>query len=133
MLIADYWIVRKTRLRLEDLYLPDGTYRYSAGWNWRAVAATLLGCAFAWGGLVIPALKPLSDYGWFVGFGVAFVVYVVLMRGTARADDAEPNAGDRPTGRRDSGSGGNLLVRKSAESDAAASRPRPRMPRRIGE
>jgi nucleobase:cation symporter-1, NCS1 family len=81
VLIADYWIVRKTRLQLEDLYLPDGTYRYASGWNWRAVTATLLGCAFAWGGLVVPALKPLSDYGWFVGFGVAFAVYAVLMRG----------------------------------------------------
>jgi NCS1 family nucleobase:cation symporter-1 len=81
VLIADYWIVRKTRLRLEDLYLPDGAYRYSAGWNWRAVAATLLGCAFAWGGLVFPPLKPLYDYAWFVGFGVAFAVHVALMRG----------------------------------------------------
>jgi nucleobase:cation symporter-1, NCS1 family len=90
VLIADYWIVRKTRLRLEDLYLPDGAYRYASGWNWRAVAATLLGCAFAWGGLVFPPLKPLYDYAWFVGFGVAFAVHVVLMRGTA-----EPEA--RPT------------------------------------
>ena len=88
VLIADYWIVRKTRLRLEDLYLPDGAYRYSSGWNWRAVAATLLGCAFAWGGLVIPALKPLSDYGWFVGFGVAFVVYAILMQGLRVAEPA---------------------------------------------
>ena len=30
VLIADYWIVRRTRLRLEDLYLPDGAYRYAA-------------------------------------------------------------------------------------------------------
>ena len=79
VLIADYWIVRDRRLRIEDLYLPDGVYRYQAGWNLRAVAATLLGCALAWGGLVIPALKPLYDYAWFVGFGVAFVVFVALM------------------------------------------------------
>jgi NCS1 family nucleobase:cation symporter-1 len=79
VLIADYWVVRGTQLKLEDLYLPDGIYRYRAGWNFKAVAATLLGCALAWGGLVIPALKPLYDYAWFVGFGVAFVVYVVLM------------------------------------------------------
>ena len=58
--------------------LPDGAYRYRGGWNLKAVAATLLGCALAWGGLVIPALKPLYDYAWFVGFGVAFAVYVVL-------------------------------------------------------
>ncbi len=80
VLIADYWIVRKTQLRLEDLYLPDGAYRYASGWNGRAVAATLLGCALAWGGLLFPPLKPLYDYAWFVGFGVAFAVYAVLMR-----------------------------------------------------
>src|SRR3954468_16252239 len=73
VLIADYWIVRKTRLRLEDLYLADGVYR---GWKWRAVSATAVGCALAWGGLVIPALKPLYDYAWFVGFGAAFVLYI---------------------------------------------------------
>src|SRR3954465_13324126 len=29
VLIADYWIVRRQQLQLEDLYLPDGAYRYS--------------------------------------------------------------------------------------------------------
>src|SRR5205085_8863282 len=45
VLIADYWVIRKKTLSLEDLYLADGAYRYSRGWNWRAVAATLCGCA----------------------------------------------------------------------------------------
>ena len=40
----------------------------------------LVGCAFSWGGLVWSRLRPLYDYGWFVGFGAAFVIYVVLMR-----------------------------------------------------
>jgi nucleobase:cation symporter-1, NCS1 family len=82
VLIADYWLVRRRRLRLEDLYLTEGAYTYGGGWNLKAVAATLLGCFFAWGGLVIPALKPLYDYAWFVGFAVAFGVYALLMRGT---------------------------------------------------
>jgi NCS1 family nucleobase:cation symporter-1 len=76
VLIADYWVVRRKELRLEDLYLPDGAYR---GWNLKAVAATVIGCALAWGGFVVPALKPLYDYAWFVGFGAAFAVYVGLM------------------------------------------------------
>jgi NCS1 family nucleobase:cation symporter-1 len=79
VLIADYWVVRRKTLRLEDLYLTDGVYRYRGGWNLNAVAATLLGCAFAWGGLVFPPLKPLYDYAWFVGFAVAFVAYTALM------------------------------------------------------
>ncbi len=76
VLIADYWLVRRKELVLGDLYRTKGTY---AGWNWRAVAATLLGCFFAWIGLIIPTLRPLYDYAWFVGFGVAFLVHWLLM------------------------------------------------------
>jgi nucleobase:cation symporter-1, NCS1 family len=78
VLIADYWLVRRTELSLEDLYLPDGAYRYRGGWNWKAVAATLVGCALAWGGLVFPPLKPLYSYAWFVGFFAAGFLYWAL-------------------------------------------------------
>jgi NCS1 family nucleobase:cation symporter-1 len=77
VLIADYWIVRRRALALEDLYLTSGVYQ---GWNWRAIAATAAGCALAWGGLVIPALKPLYDYAWFVGFFVAGGVHLAPSR-----------------------------------------------------
>jgi NCS1 family nucleobase:cation symporter-1 len=80
VLIVDYWIVRRKQLALADLYLPDGAYTYNGGWNWRAVIATLLGCAAAWIGLIVPALRPLYDYAWFVGFGVAAVAHLVLMK-----------------------------------------------------
>jgi nucleobase:cation symporter-1, NCS1 family len=80
VLIADYWVVRRSRLKLEDLYLTNGAYTYRSGWNPAAVVATLVGCGLAWGGLVVPALKPLYDYAWFVGFASAFVVYVALER-----------------------------------------------------
>jgi NCS1 family nucleobase:cation symporter-1 len=89
VLIADYWLVRRTRLRLEDLYLPTGAYRYAAGWNFRAVVATLAGCALAWGGLVVPALKPLYSYAWFVGFFVSGILYWGLAALTA-ARPSEP-------------------------------------------
>ena len=72
VLIADYWLIRKTDLNLGDLYRTRGIY---SGWNWRAVTATLMGCFFAWIGLIIPTLRPLYDYAWFVGFGVAFFVH----------------------------------------------------------
>jgi nucleobase:cation symporter-1, NCS1 family len=84
VLIADYWVVRHRELKLEDLYLPQGVYRYSGGWNWKAVVATLAGCALAWGGLIIRVLRPLYNYAWFVGFVVAFGLYVLLMRNGAR-------------------------------------------------
>jgi len=90
VLITDYWIVRKRKLALADLYLPDGQY---GRWSAPAVIATLVGCALAWGGLVIAPLRPLYDYAWFVGFFSAGAVYLLLRR-TARAPVpvAEPAA-----------------------------------------
>ena len=82
VLIADYWIVRRKQLRLEDLYLPDGSYRYASGWHLPAVIATLAGCAAAWAGLVVPTLRPVYDYAWFVGFGVSLAVYLALAKRT---------------------------------------------------
>jgi NCS1 family nucleobase:cation symporter-1 len=82
VLIADYWIVRRTNLDLADLYLPRGEY---AGWSAPAVVATLAGCALAWGGLVIPVLRPLYDYAWFVGFFGAGALYVVMKGGRSKA------------------------------------------------
>ena len=86
VLVADYWLVRKRELSLEDLYLPDGAYRYRGGWNWKAVTATVVGCALAWGGLVFPPLKPLYSYAWFVGFFAAGLLHWAL------------SLGDRPAG-----------------------------------
>src|SRR3954464_1116537 len=62
VLIADYWIVRRRELALEDLYLQHGVYRYTSGWHIPGAIATLLGCAAAWAGLFIPALRPVYDY-----------------------------------------------------------------------
>jgi len=79
-LITDYWLVRNRKLALGDLYRTQGVYTYAGGWNWRAVVATLAGCALAWGGLVVPAIRPLYNYAWFVGFGASAVIHYALMK-----------------------------------------------------
>jgi len=81
--IADYWIVRRGCLSLPDLYRRDGLYGRV---NYRAIAALAAGIAAALVGLVVPPLRALYDYAWFVGFAVAFAVYVALMRGTPLVD-----------------------------------------------
>jgi NCS1 family nucleobase:cation symporter-1 len=81
--IADYWVVRRGRLLLPDMYEPAGIY---GRWNVRAIAALVAGIGAALVGLLVPELRVLYDYAWFVGFGVAFVVYLVLMRGTPQVD-----------------------------------------------
>ncbi|HEY3132829.1 MAG TPA: NCS1 family nucleobase:cation symporter-1 [Acidobacteriota bacterium] len=80
VLIADYWLVWNKKLVLADLYRTQGVYTYNRGWNWRAVAATLIGCVLAWIGLVVPALRPLYDYAWFIGFGAASVIHLALTK-----------------------------------------------------
>src|SRR5713101_1642226 len=75
VLIADYWILRRSHLVVDDLYREDGTYER---WRWSGIAATLLGCAAAWIGLVVPPLRPLYNYAWFVGFGVSFATYLIF-------------------------------------------------------
>ena len=47
------------------------------------MAALAIGIAVALLGLVVPPLRLLYDYAWFVGFGVSGAVYVMLMQ---RAD-----------------------------------------------
>jgi NCS1 family nucleobase:cation symporter-1 len=81
VLVADYWIVRRRQLVLEDLYLPDGRY---GRWNWAGIGATLLGCAAAWVGLIWQPMRPLYDYAWFVGFAVAAGVYLAAARNDSR-------------------------------------------------
>lgn len=89
--IADYWIVRKTNLSLPDLYRRDGIY---GRWNPKALVALALGVGTALIGLAVPSLRFLYDYSWFVGFGVAFAVYALAMRGTPLVDLSGVPEGD---------------------------------------
>src|SRR5690349_3661543 len=76
VLVADYWFVRRTNLRLADLYRRKGEYAYKGpGVNHLAIAATLFGCFLAWIGLLVKPLAVLYDYAWFVGAGGAAVAY----------------------------------------------------------
>jgi NCS1 family nucleobase:cation symporter-1 len=80
IMICDYYLVRRRLLLVTDLYSRSGAYEYSSGVNWRALIALAAGAAVALVGLVVPGLRPLYDYSWFVGFAVAFTVYYALMR-----------------------------------------------------
>lgn len=79
IMICDYFVIRRRVLHVDDLYLRGGEYEYSAGFNWMAVVALALGAGTALVGLVVPSLRVLYDYSWFVGFAVAFVAYYALM------------------------------------------------------
>jgi nucleobase:cation symporter-1, NCS1 family len=92
ILIADYWIVRRQKLNLRDLFEVQGEYTYSNGINWKAMIALILSILPVVPGFVRAAVTPggvvqnpgildqLYTYAWFVTFVLSFVLYLVLMR-----------------------------------------------------
>jgi NCS1 family nucleobase:cation symporter-1 len=80
VLIIDYWVIRKTKLDLRSLYVSDGAYKYTNGWNIPAVLATVVGFGVALSGAFVEPMRPIYDWSWFVGFGLAGGLYFLLMR-----------------------------------------------------
>ena len=78
--MIDYWVLRKTKLDLRALYVTEGAYQYTNGWNMPAVIATVVGSGVALLGAFWEPMKPLYDWSWFVGFGLAAGLYYGLMR-----------------------------------------------------
>jgi nucleobase:cation symporter-1, NCS1 family len=79
IMIADYFVVRSRTLNAEALYRRGGPYEYANGFNYRALAALALGVIVALVGLLVPVLRWLYDYAWFVGFLVSAGAYTLLM------------------------------------------------------
>ncbi|HVL69167.1 MAG TPA: NCS1 family nucleobase:cation symporter-1 [Vicinamibacterales bacterium] len=77
ILIVDYWIIRRRTLNVRDLYVEAGEYPLV---NWPAMVALAAGIGLALVGLVVPPLRPLYDYAWFVGFFVSGALHAALAR-----------------------------------------------------
>ena len=92
VMLVDYFLLRRRRLELDDLYLPDGAYSYTGGFNLRALAAVVLGIlpnvpgflAHATGGAVAvsPFWSDLYEHAWFVSLFVAGAAYGLLRLGS---------------------------------------------------
>jgi len=91
ILICDYFVLRRTRLEVLRLYQETGTFRYRGGFNPAALIALVLGIAPTIPGFlgtiklctpeeIGPFFMHLYNYAWFVGFGIAFTSYYLMMR-----------------------------------------------------
>ena len=89
ILIADYFIYRRRKLNVAALYQSDGEYRFTAGVSIVALIALVIGALPSLPGFLVnvklldaagvsPHLVELYNYAWFIGFAVAFSVYLVL-------------------------------------------------------
>ncbi|TCD12291.1 NCS1 family nucleobase:cation symporter-1 [Oricola cellulosilytica] len=84
ILVADYYIVRRQSVSVDDMFSADpaGQYFYGNGWNGRAVAAFGVAAVFSVATVWVPALAQLSGYGWVIGAVLGGLFHVVLMRST---------------------------------------------------
>ena len=92
ILIADYWVLRRQRLSLADLFRVQGAYTYRGGFNPAAMIALVLAVLPVVPGFLHAATTPggnvanpgfldqLYRYAWFVTFGLSFVSYLMLMK-----------------------------------------------------
>ena len=91
ILIADYFVVRRRRLDVKALYETSGEYRYRGGFSVVALVALIVGVLPSLPGFLVQVgavsaegipifLQTLYHYAWFLGFAVAFVVYLGLRR-----------------------------------------------------
>lgn len=88
IILCDYYLIRKKTLALAELYKMDGYYAYGgSGFNKAAIYALLAGVLTALIGFWIPALSFLYNLSWFTGFGIAFLVYYLLMKSEPLPDE----------------------------------------------
>jgi NCS1 family nucleobase:cation symporter-1 len=99
ILICDYWVLRRQRLDLYDLFQPEGRYTYTNGFNLRALVVLVVAIAPVVPGFLHAATTPggqisqpgffdtLYTYAWFVTFAIGFVLYYLLMKGNLRKEE----------------------------------------------
>jgi nucleobase:cation symporter-1, NCS1 family len=93
VLIADFYIVRKQQVDVDDLFTmaPEGRYYYRKGYNPPAIIATAVGAVVAMVPVLWthgPGMHTTAQYSWFIGMALGFVVYLALapsMRVAARS------------------------------------------------
>ncbi|XQU68673.1 Allantoin transport protein [Cupriavidus sp. H18C1] len=82
ILISDYYLVRRQQVDVDDLYTmrPQGKYWYTRGYNPVAIATMIPAAIIPILCVVVPAWQGLANYSWFIGMGIALVLYRLLAR-----------------------------------------------------
>ncbi|EAR51966.1 Nucleoside transporter, NCS1 family protein [Oceanicola granulosus HTCC2516] len=71
IMVADYYILRRRRLNVPELYKTDGQYRYAGGFNWAGLASWFIA-----GGVA----AYFSQYAFIIGFPLGLVLHLALMK-----------------------------------------------------
>jgi len=82
ILIADYYLIKGQRIDVDALYSMEktGRYWYKGGVNPKAVAALVPAALIAILMVLIPAFSSFANFTWFIGCGIAALIYIVINR-----------------------------------------------------
>jgi NCS1 family nucleobase:cation symporter-1 len=91
ILIADYFVCRRCKLNVTALYQTHGEYRFTNGFSIVALISLVIGVLPSLPGFlvninvlsaesILASLAHLYNYAWFIGFAVAFTVYLALRK-----------------------------------------------------
>jgi nucleobase:cation symporter-1, NCS1 family len=74
--VVDFWLVRRNRWRVPDLYIGDSRsiYWYTGGWNWRAMATWCLTIWPSFPGFISGTAGTKVSIHWVRTFQVSWVV-----------------------------------------------------------
>lgn len=83
IIVADYYLIRKQKLNLQDLFsaAEDASYYYDGGWNRKAMAAFAVASIFSIATVWVPSLGIFNGYSWIFGALLGAVFHYFLMRG----------------------------------------------------
>ena len=89
VMVADFYLLKKQVVKVEDLYsmAPGGRYHYDGGWNKVGVTALVLASVISIGWeLCTQLLKvlPENNFGWVIGAVAGAGIYIAMMRAAKR-------------------------------------------------
>ncbi len=79
IVMADFFVVRRRRLSVADLYRREGIYRAFHGFNLVAIGVFLVVSGVLLVGEYVPSVGWLYTSAWFVGVIAAFVGYIAIV------------------------------------------------------
>lgn len=103
IIMVDYFILRKQKVAVRDLFKDEGCYTYNKGWNmkaiWVTMASSIVSAAFVILGVLaktgedapfaaedgtpaldMPFFEAASSFSWFIGAGIGGLLTYVTMR-----------------------------------------------------
>ncbi|OQV04574.1 hypothetical protein CLAIMM_09434 [Cladophialophora immunda] len=86
IIAADYWIIRRRKWVIPDIYKQDGIYWYSLGVNWRAYVAFIMSFVFDLPGFaasvnhtaIAPGWTRMYDMSYIVNLAIATLIFCCL-------------------------------------------------------